>query len=109
MPEIDAESRPAYDHLEMTFQKPLFWEALVEYMAQEPVRGERHDAFSSEHARLYKSMFGLWEERLLAVVEPVVTKLCSRVDDKNAQRTAAELIGGMIRGSKHWKKEGLDL
>ncbi|CAO3568761.1 unnamed protein product [Mortierella alpina] len=108
MPEIDAESRPAYEHLGMTFQKPLFWETLVEYMAQEPVRGERHDAFSSEHARLYKSMFGLWEERLLAVVEPVVTKLCSRVDDKNAQRTAAELIGGMIRGSKHWKKEGLD-
>ncbi|KAF9979719.1 hypothetical protein BGZ75_009303 [Mortierella antarctica] len=108
MPEIDAESRPAYEHLEMTFQQSVFWETLVEYMAQEPVRGERHDAFSSEHARLYKSMFGLWEERLLAVVEPVVTKLCSRVDDKNAQRTAAELIGGMIRGSKHWKKEGLD-
>ncbi|KAF9396493.1 hypothetical protein CPC16_001175 [Podila verticillata] len=108
MPEVDAESRPAFDHLEEFFGQASFWDKLVEFMAQEPVRGERHDAFSSDHARFYKSIFGLWEDKLLDVVQPVMAKLASRVDDKNSQRTAAELIGGLIRGSKHWKKGQLD-
>ncbi|KAG0355172.1 hypothetical protein BGZ54_001264, partial [Gamsiella multidivaricata] len=108
MPEVDAESRPAYEHLQQFFGQASFWEKLIEFMAQEPVRGERHDSFSSEHARLFKSIFGLWEDKFLDVVEPVVVKLCSTVDDKNAQRTATELIGGLIRGSKHWKKSSLD-
>ncbi|KAI8606761.1 hypothetical protein EDD21DRAFT_297702 [Dissophora ornata] len=108
MPEIDAESRPAFDHLEQFFSQISFWEKLTELMAQEPVRGERHDSFSTEHARLHKSIFGMWEDKFLDVVEPVIVKLCSTVDDKNAQRTAAELVGGLIRGSKHWKKSALN-
>ncbi|KAF9586315.1 hypothetical protein BGW38_007062 [Lunasporangiospora selenospora] len=108
MPEVDSESRPAFDHLEQFFSQSLFWEKLSDYLAQEPVRGERHDAFSSEHARFFKSIFGLWEDKFLDQVEPVVVSLCNRVDDKNAQRTVTEIIGGMIRGSKHWKKESLD-
>ncbi|KAG0312267.1 hypothetical protein BGZ99_009606 [Dissophora globulifera] len=108
MPEIEVESRAAYSHLEQFFGQASFWEKLIEFMVQEPVRGERHDAFSSEHARLYKSIFGMWEDKFLDVVEPFIVKLCSTVDDKNAQRTATELVGGLIRGSKHWKKSALD-
>lgn len=108
MPEVDAESRPTFDHLEEFFGQASFWDKLIEFMAQEPVRGERHDAFSSDQARFYKSIFGLWEDKFLDVVQPVMVKLASRVDDKNSQRTAAELIGGLIRGSKHWKKGQLD-
>ncbi|KAI1320115.1 hypothetical protein EDD11_002087 [Mortierella claussenii] len=108
MPEIDAESRSTYNHLEQFFSQASFWEKLTDFMAQDPVRGERHDSFSSEHARLYKSIFGLWEDKFLDVVEPVIGSLCSRIDDKNAQRTATELVGGLIRGSKHWKKLSLD-
>ncbi|KAF9434968.1 hypothetical protein BGZ76_007123 [Entomortierella beljakovae] len=107
MPEIDTESRPAYDHLEQFFGQSSFWEKLIEFMAQEPIRGERHDTFSTDHARLYKSIFGLWEDKFLDAVEPVIVKLVTKVDDKNSQRTAAELIGGLIRGSKHWKKSSL--
>ncbi|KAF9918681.1 hypothetical protein BX616_006764 [Lobosporangium transversale] len=108
MPDVDAESRPAYDHLEQFFSQASTWEKLVEIMAQEPVRGERSDAFSIDHARFYKSIFGLWEDKFLDVVEPLIVKHCSTVDDKNSQRTAAELVGGLIRGSKHWKKSALD-
>ncbi|KAF9193043.1 hypothetical protein BGZ51_004276 [Haplosporangium sp. Z 767] len=108
MPPIDPESQTVYDHLEQFFSQASFWETLVEFMAQEPVRGEGHDSFNGDYARLYKSIFGLWEDKFLDVVEPVIAKLCSRVDDKNAQRTAAELVGGLIRGSKHWKKRSLD-
>ncbi|KAG0049518.1 hypothetical protein BGZ83_005704 [Gryganskiella cystojenkinii] len=108
MPEVDPESKPAYDHLEQFFGDASFWEKLIEFMAQEPVRGERHDAFNSEHARFFKSIFGLWEDRLLGVVIPTITALCAKSEDKNAQRTASELIGGLIRGSKHWKKGSLD-
>lgn len=108
MPEVDADSRPAFDHLEQFFGHESFWEKHIEYVAQEPVRGERHDSFSTEQARLYKSIFGLWEDKFLDVIVSPLTKLCARVDDKNSQRTAAELMGGLIRGSKHWKKSGLD-
>ncbi|KAF9110857.1 hypothetical protein BGX27_005774 [Mortierella sp. AM989] len=108
MPDIDAESRPAYAHLEQFFSQASFWEKLIQFMAQEPIRGERHDSFSNENARLYKSIFGLWEDKFLDVVEPVIVKLASTVDDKNSQRTASELIGGLVRGTKHWKKSSLD-
>ncbi|KAF9994804.1 hypothetical protein BGZ79_000402 [Entomortierella chlamydospora] len=108
MPDIDAESRPAYDYLEQFFSQPSFWEKLIEFMAQEPIHGERHDSFSTEHARFFKSIFGLWEDKFLDIVEPVIIKLASTVDDKNSQRSASELIGGLVRGSKHWKKSGLD-
>lgn len=108
MPEVDADSRPAFDHLEQFFGQESFWEKHIEYVAQEPVRGERHDSFSTEQTRLYKSIFGLWEDKFLDVIVPPLTKLCAKVDDKNSQRTAAELMGGLIRGSKHWKKSGLD-
>ncbi|KAF9155612.1 hypothetical protein BG015_009167 [Linnemannia schmuckeri] len=108
MPEVDAESRPAFDYLEQFFGQELFWEKHIEYVAQEPVRGERHDSFSTEQARLYKSIFGLWEDKFLDVIVLPLTKLCAKADDKNSQRTAAELMGGLIRGSKHWKKSGLD-
>ncbi|KAF9423951.1 hypothetical protein BGZ94_008120 [Podila epigama] len=108
MPETDSESRAAFDHFTEFFAQTSFWEKLMEFMAQEPIRGERHDTFSSEHARFYKSIFGLWEDKFLDVVHTTLTKLVSRVDDKNAQRTAAELAGGLIRGSKHWRKLQLE-
>ncbi|KAF8964857.1 hypothetical protein BGZ46_000706 [Entomortierella lignicola] len=108
MPDIDAESRPAYDHLEQFFSQSSVWEKLTEFMSQEPLRGERHDSFSTDHARLFKSIFGLWEDKFLDVAQPVIIKLASTIDDKNAQRTASELIGGLVRGSKHWKKSSLD-
>ena len=108
MPEIDLESRPAYDHLESFFRDSSFWEKQIQFMAQEPVRGERHDAFNSEHARFFKSIFGMWEDKFLGAVAPAITALCAKSEDKNGQRTASELIGGLIRGSKHWKKGSLD-
>ncbi|KAG0349377.1 hypothetical protein BG004_007004 [Podila humilis] len=108
MPETDAESKQAFDYLGEFFGQVSFWEKQVEFMAQEPVRGEQHDSFNSGHARFYKSIFGLWEDTFLDVVQPVVSKLAARVDEKNAQRTAAEVIGGLIRGSKHWKKGQLE-
>lgn len=108
MPEVDTESRPTFDYLEEFFGQVSFWDRLIEFMVQEPVRGERHDAFSSDHARFYKSIFGLWEDKFLDIVQPALTKLAARVDDKNAQRAASELIGGLIRGSKHWKKGQLN-
>ncbi|KAF9169581.1 hypothetical protein BGX20_010129 [Mortierella sp. AD010] len=105
MPDIDAESRPAYDYLEQFFSQPSFWEKLIEFMAQEPIDG---DSFNTEHARFFKSIFGLWEDKFLDIVEPAIIKLASIVDDKNSQRSASELIGGLVRGSKHWRKSGLD-
>ena len=50
-------------------------------MAQEPISGERHDDFNSEQARLFKSIFGFWEDKFLDVVKPIAEKICSN-DDK---------------------------
>lgn len=108
MPEIDAASRRAYDHLGEFFCQASFWEKLMEFMSSDPLRGERSDAFNLEHAKFYKSIFGMWEDRFMDQVEPIIVRLCSSVDNKNAQRAATELLGGMIRGSKHWKKSSLD-
>ncbi|KAG0225196.1 hypothetical protein B0O80DRAFT_458867 [Mortierella sp. GBAus27b] len=108
MPEIDVSSKPAFEHLEEFFSQASVWEKLMEYMSEEPLRGERGDAFNMEHAKLYKSVFGLWEDKFLDQVQPIIVKLCSTVDDRNAQRAATELVGGLIRGSKHWKKSSLD-
>ncbi|KAF9940539.1 hypothetical protein BGZ65_006679 [Modicella reniformis] len=108
MPEIDAKSRPAFDHLEQFFNQASVWEKMIEFMTEEPLRGEKYDSFNTEHAKLYKSIFGLWEDQFLDQIEPVIVKLCSKTDDKNAQRAATELVGGLVRGSKHWKKSSLD-
>ncbi|KAK3822755.1 MAG: hypothetical protein J3Q66DRAFT_424160 [Benniella sp.] len=108
MPEVDAASRRAYDHLGEFFSQASFWEKLMEFMSSDPLRGERSDAFNLEHAKFYKSIFGMWEDRFMDQIEPIIVRLCSSVDNKNAQRAATELLGGMIRGSKHWKKSSLD-
>ncbi|KAG0235309.1 hypothetical protein BGW42_005476 [Actinomortierella wolfii] len=107
-PAIDADSQAAYAVIEEAFGKSEFWESFMAVMSQEPVRGEAYDAFVSEHARLYKSVFGMWEDRFLDVVAPIAERLCRQTDDKNCQRACAELMAGMIRGSKHWRKASLD-
>ncbi|KAF9164493.1 hypothetical protein DFQ26_001384 [Actinomortierella ambigua] len=109
-PAIEADSQGAYAILDSTFGQQAFWESLLGFMSQEPARGEAHDVFSSEHARLFKSIFGLWEDQFLFdLVAPIVEKkLCQQSDDKNCQRAAAEFMAGLIRGSKHWRKASLD-
>ncbi|KAF9978770.1 hypothetical protein BGZ73_000417 [Actinomortierella ambigua] len=112
-PEIEQDSQAAYSILETVFSQKAFWTSLMTFMSQEPARSDAHDTFTSEHARLYKSIFGLWEDRFLFggnndLVAPIAERLCQQTDDKNCQRAAAELMAGLIRGSKHWRKPALD-
>ncbi|KAJ3341432.1 hypothetical protein HDU93_004833 [Gonapodya sp. JEL0774] len=110
LPYIDPLSQDAALYLEKTFSDPAFWSKFSNFMAQEATGRdgfEVADNFSGITSRFYKSVFQLFEDRFLDSVRPTIVSLASEYQDKNKQRTVAELLGGLIRGSKHWAWESL--
>ncbi|RUP06523.1 armadillo-type protein [Jimgerdemannia flammicorona] len=99
--EIDAPSKAAYDQLRQSFVSREFWTKLSLYMSQESSK-TNDDQFSTTNARLYKSIFQQFETSPLEPIKPEIEKLCLAFDQKNQQRAAAEILAGLIRGSKHW-------
>lgn len=99
--EIDPTSQDAYEQLRQSFVSQEFWSKLSSYMSQESSK-PNEDQFSTTNARFYKSIFQQYEIEPLQAVKPEIEKLCLEADQKNQQRAAAEIVGGIVRGSKHW-------
>lgn len=51
---------------------------------------------------LVKSIFQVFEDAPCEFVLPAVEGLLADKDNRHKQRAAGELLGGMVRGSKHW-------
>jgi proteasome activator subunit 4 len=101
LPRVDAASQDAFNKFIESFGSSEFWPKLMTFMSQESTR-DRDDNFSVVNAHLFKSIFQMYEDQFLDYVKPELAKMCA-ISEKNQQRAAAELLAGLIRGSKHWK------
>lgn len=72
---------------------------LMKYLSLEEKKGS--DQFNAYRFFLFKNVFKMYEDSLLPKFLPHLKRLA---EDKHesSQRCAAEIIAGIIRGSKHW-------
>ncbi|XP_050294149.1 proteasome activator complex subunit 4B-like [Anthonomus grandis grandis] len=75
---------------------------LIKYLSMEEKKGTDH--FNNYRFLAFKGIFKIFQDEFLPTFVPHLQKL---VQDKNesSQRCAAEIIGGIIRSSKHWQFE----
>ncbi|KAJ3576138.1 hypothetical protein NP233_g640 [Leucocoprinus birnbaumii] len=101
----DATSSEAISAMLDSTTRQKFWEKLSVYYSEE----NHETAMLQDNVSCVKSIFQLLEDKPFNVFKPVVEKLV--VDkDQNKQRAAAELLAGVLGGSKHWpakKQESL--
>src|SRR6185369_12405451 len=87
MPEVDDLSKPAYLKLLEKFREASFWTSFISYLSQESTR-DREDAFSVINAHLFKSIFQMYEDSFLEIIEPEIKKLCKSTE-KHQQRAVS--------------------
>ncbi|KAH7923993.1 hypothetical protein BV22DRAFT_1196262 [Leucogyrophana mollusca] len=77
-----------------------FWKKLTTHFAEE----NHETVVVQDHISCVKSIFQLLENEPFEVLKPMVEDFLAD-SDKNKQRAAAELLAGILNGSKHWRKE----
>ena len=75
-----------------------FWDKLLFFAGEESSK----EQFKSSNADFYKRLFMIIQDSCFEILLPKVDTLVSKTQENNSQRLASELIGGIIRGSKHW-------
>lgn len=97
---MEPASQPAVDAVSTLVLSDDWWHALERHLTQEMDR----DYLASDTTTLLKSLFQMvgapLAERALSSVASMVAQR-----DRHQHRAAAELIGGMLRGMKHWPWE----
>lgn len=104
-PSFDPNIRKSTDHeieVERFFNDPQNVEKLITFYSIEEKKDK--DKFNSYKCRLFKSVF---RNNGITPLRHFVPHLHKLVTDKqeSSQRCAAEIIAGIIRGSKHWPFE----
>jgi proteasome activator subunit 4 len=91
----DKDSDGAHEELLRSMRNKEFWLKAIEH------REHSNETFYFV-SDLYKHLFGLFQDDFLDLVLPTLVELVNKTDESNAQRTAAEFVGALLRGSKHW-------
>nr|XP_055026346.1 proteasome activator complex subunit 4A [Misgurnus anguillicaudatus] len=93
--EMNESEQIIYDH----FSDVLFIDQFIRYLSLEDRKGK--DKFSPRRFCLFKGLFRNFEDAFLPLLKPHMERL---VEDshESTQRCVAEIISGLIRGSKHW-------
>ncbi|KAF4606976.1 hypothetical protein EYR38_001031 [Pleurotus pulmonarius] len=93
----DRTSEAAVTTLRTVAMDPEFWENLITYYAEET----DEVSLTQDNVSTVKSIFQVLEDEPLETLKPqLVTLLQDK--DQNKQRAAAELLAGVLNGSKHW-------
>ncbi|KAF5303620.1 hypothetical protein FQA39_LY09867 [Lamprigera yunnana] len=79
-------------------------ENLIKYLSMEEKKGKDH--FGGFRFLVFSNLFKMFEDHLLHLFVPHLERLAKDSQEQN-QRCAAEIIGGIIRGSKHWGFENV--
>ncbi|KAF7789227.1 hypothetical protein EIP86_000168 [Pleurotus ostreatoroseus] len=77
-----------------------FWAKLAKHYSAE----NHSDVIVQDNASCVKSIYQLLEDEPFEAMKPTLEELLGD-NDKNKQRGAAELLAGLISGSKHWPTE----
>ncbi|KAI8915629.1 hypothetical protein EDD86DRAFT_186399 [Gorgonomyces haynaldii] len=90
----------SYHIIQKQVQNPEFWQKLFEFNALES--GKIVERFDTDNAELFKRLFTIYQDTLLDKCIPTLKSQVSKIAENSSQRAAAELVGGILRGSKHW-------
>ncbi|KAG7492479.1 hypothetical protein MATL_G00015050 [Megalops atlanticus] len=93
--EMSEREQIVYDH----FTDPEFVDQLIEFLCLEDRKGK--DQFSPRRFCLFKGLFRNFGDAFLPVLQPHMERLVAD-SHESTQRCVAEIIAGLIRGSKHW-------
>ncbi|KAG8998807.1 hypothetical protein FRB90_012229 [Tulasnella sp. 427] len=99
----DPASASAIQSLKKLAQTPAFWDKLATHFSEE----NYHETTVMDNVSNVKSLVQLVEEDIFPILKPVIEKLLSD-KDQNKQRGAAELLAGLMGGSKHWPTQAQD-
>uniref|UniRef100_A0A4W6E8I3 Proteasome activator subunit 4 n=1 Tax=Lates calcarifer TaxID=8187 RepID=A0A4W6E8I3_LATCA len=84
-----------FDH----FSDPVFINQFIEFLSLEDRKGK--DKFSPRRFCLFKGLFRNFGDAFLPVLQSHMERLVAD-SHESKQRCVAEIISGLIRGSKHW-------
>ncbi|KAB0397626.1 hypothetical protein E2I00_012676 [Balaenoptera physalus] len=90
-----------FDH----FSDPKFVEQLITFLSLEDRKGK--DKFNPRRFCLFKGIFRNFDDAFLPVLKPHLEHLVAD-SHESTQRCVAEIIAGLIRGSKHWTFEKVE-
>ncbi|KAF7437108.1 hypothetical protein PC9H_003942 [Pleurotus ostreatus] len=93
----DRTSEAAVATLRTVAMDPEFWENLITYYAEET----DEVSLTQDNVSIVKSIFQVLEDEPLETLKPQLVALIQD-KDQNKQRAAAELLAGVLNGSKHW-------
>lgn len=93
----DPSSTETIERLREIIIQPAWWETFAKHLSQE----KTIDYLASDAITIVKSLFQIFEDAPCQFVLPILEDLIAD-KDRHKQRAAGELIGGMVRGSKHW-------
>nr|DBA27145.1 TPA: hypothetical protein GDO54_011320 [Pyxicephalus adspersus] len=90
-----------YDH----FIDEKFVDQLITFLSLEDRKGK--DKFNPRRFCLFKGLFRNFDDAFLPILTPHLERL---VEDshESTQRCVAEIVAGLIRGSKHWTFEKVE-
>ncbi|XP_053495926.1 proteasome activator complex subunit 4B isoform X1 [Ictalurus furcatus] len=93
--EMNESERIIYDH----FSNSIFINQLIEFLSLEDRKGK--DKFNPRRFCLFKGLFRNYSNAFLPVLKPHMERLAGD-SHESTQRCVAEIIAGLVRGSKHW-------
>ncbi|GAA5895195.1 proteasome activator BLM10 [Sporobolomyces salmoneus] len=96
--EWDVSSKEAIETLREIIVQASWWETFIKHLAME----KTVDYLAADVITIVKSIFQVFEDAPCEFVLPALADLVADKEDRHKQRAAGELIGGMVRGSKHW-------
>ncbi|BGP18854.1 hypothetical protein JCM10213_003509 [Rhodosporidiobolus nylandii] len=96
--EWDPTSSDTLEQLRAILMQQAWWDTFIQHLAME----KSIDYLAADVCMLVKSIFQVYEDAPFEFVLPAVEGLIADKTDRHKQRAAGELIGGMVRGSKHW-------
>ncbi|KAJ1865957.1 Proteasome activator BLM10 [Coemansia sp. RSA 989] len=105
---IDEVSRPAYDAVREELFADGKWDEIARLFSVEGTRSPEEELFGSARAVMFCQAFSLFGYPLLERAWSAIEKLARENDRVGAQRAASEMVGGLLRGSKHWARASLD-
>ncbi|KAJ2274257.1 Proteasome activator BLM10 [Coemansia sp. RSA 371] len=105
---IEEASRPAYNAVRSVLFADGKWAEIARLFSVESTRPSEEEIFGGTRAGLFSQVFSLFGPPLLERAWTAIEGLARENERVGAQRAAAEMIGGLLRGTKHWAQSGLD-
>ncbi|RDB28522.1 Proteasome activator complex subunit 4 [Hypsizygus marmoreus] len=90
-------SQDAIEAVRESVTDPEYWEKLAGHFSEE----NHETSVTQDNVSCVKSIFQLLEDEPFEALKPTMEKMIAD-KDQDTQRAAAELIAGVIGGSKHW-------